>query len=371
MKRFILFAVFVFSFMSIAEEKYKTGLIIPKDWKAKAKFESSLTRTFALPSEFDWRTQKTLSPVMNQGSCGSCWAFSASATFRDNMIVQMGQNFTNSTQQVLDCNQQGYSCNGGFFDVDDFFVNPGVASESAYGPYVAKKNSCKSGIPVEASASGWTYVAQANGAPSDAEIKAAIYQWGPVSVGVAADTNFQKYTGGIFTNCTAKQLNHAVQLVGWNDNGNPGYWIMRNSWGGSWGESGYIRIKYGCNGIGEAANYFKFSDSPQPTPTPTPGPTPTPPPCNPPTASTGHDEYMQGVIGERYLMGVKAEVGVKYSWVAEPAFTNNAKPTTAQIYYKPIMTKKLTVTATNKCGSSSAFTTIDVDDLSKKIKTYR
>jgi hypothetical protein len=366
MKWFYLLLVMCFSFGAMSEEKYKTGLVIPKDWKSKAKFESNIRRGFGVPADFDWRTQKTLSPIMQQGNCGSCWAFSASATFRDNMIVQGGSLFTNSTQQVLDCNGKGYGCNGGFFDVDDYFVSPGVSTESAYGAYVAKQNQCKN-IPATARAISWHYVAQtSSGKPSDAEIKAAIYQWGPVSVGVAVDSNFQNYSGGVFTNCTGKQLNHAVQLVGWSDSG--GYWIMRNSWGTSWGEQGYMRLKYGCDGIGEAANYFKLGDSPTPDPTPgpnpdpTPGPSPdpTPPPCVLPVVTTGYADQYNARKGSVYIVGKRGVKGVTYIWSAEPSFSNGAVPTTAQIRYQPAVTKRVTVTATNSCGSNSASTSFNL-----------
>ena len=83
-------------------------------------------------------------------------------------------------------------------------------------------------------------------------IKAAVYQYGPVSVGVMADNNMQSYKSGIFSKCAKGQLNHAVNIVGWG----PGYWVVRNSWGTQFGEKGYIRMKWGCNGIGTAAMYM-------------------------------------------------------------------------------------------------------------------
>ena len=368
MKNWIIFLMILFSLNAISEEKYKTGLIIPKDWKSKAKFESSIIRDVGVPAEFDWRKEVTLSPILNQGNCGSCWDFSATATFKDDMIVQKPVSAPDSsTQQVLDCNRQGYGCDGGFFDVDEYFVSPGTSKDSAYGSYVAKKQSCKSGIPVYGKAAGWAYVAQSsNGSPSDAEIKAAIMAYGPVSVGVAADNAFSAYTGGVFTNCVSKQLNHAVQLVGWSDSG--GYWIMRNSWGSNWGESGYMRLKFGCNGIGEAANYFKFDGSPTPTPDPTPGPTPDPtpvPPCTLPKVSTGFPAQVNAKKGKIYNLGSRAVSGETYIWTAEPAFNGGVTPTTAQIRYQPAITKVLTITAKNDCGSASATSAFNLSNVSK------
>jgi hypothetical protein len=88
-------------------------------------------------------------------------------------------------------------------------------------------------------------------------IKNAIYNYGPVAAAVCVDRYFQAYTGGIFTDpVPCRQVNHAIVLVGWDDAG--GYWILRNSWGTSWGEQGYMRIAYGTSQVGYAANYVVY-----------------------------------------------------------------------------------------------------------------
>jgi hypothetical protein len=360
------FFVFLFAFLSVScfGVEYKRGLVIPNDWRTKTTFVSAKTRGFVAPTEFDWRTQKTISPVMNQGNCGSCWAFSSSATFRDANIVQGGTLGENAVQEVLDCNAKNYGCDGGFFDVDQFFVSPGAALQSVYGAYVGKKQTCKT-VAKYAKATSWHYVSQnGNGTPSEDEMKAAIMAWGPISIGVAAGSSWSSYTGGIYTACSNKQLNHAVQLVGWSDSGK--YWILRNSWGTSWGENGYMRIAYKnsagqpCDGVGEAANFFKVSNEPvpDPTPGPTPPPEPTPGPCTLPKATTGYGASIKAMAGRIYYMGKGAVKGVTYRWSAEPAFSNGAVPTSAQIRYQPIVTKTLTITATNECGSASASTQV-------------
>ena len=89
--------------------------------------------------------------------------------------------------------------------------------------------------------------------PSTTAIKNAIYTYGPISVEVAVDSYFEAYSGGVFNANTASYINHAVVLVGWDDTN--GCWIMKNSWGTGWGESGYMRIAYGCDLIGYAAAY--------------------------------------------------------------------------------------------------------------------
>jgi C1A family cysteine protease len=97
--------------------------------------------------------------------------------------------------------------------------------------------------------------------PTTDELKAAIYQHGPITANVFVDSAFQSYAGGIFSECAGNipGPNHAMLLVGWNDD--QGVWIAQNSWGSSWGEAGYMRIPYGCNGIGDGAAYIEYKGS--------------------------------------------------------------------------------------------------------------
>jgi len=101
--------------------------------------------------------------------------------------------------------------------------------------------------------SSWGYVGNSWSVPSTTAIKNAIYTYGPISVEVAVDGYFEGYSGGVFNANTAPFINHAVVLVGWDDTN--GCWIMKNSWGTGWGESGYMRIAYGCDQIGYGAAY--------------------------------------------------------------------------------------------------------------------
>ena len=336
-------------------EKYSFGLVMPPDWKAKANFVSAkpALKRVALPDAFDWRTLKTLSPIKNQGNCGSCWAFSSASTFRDAQIVQAGEAGDAAEQFLLDCNTKGYGCDGGYFSINDMFLSPGSVHEAQY-PYQGKQGQCKPTTSYSTIKS-WAFVpTDSAGNPSVEEIKAAIYAYGPVSVGVAA-SDFSNYKSGIFCG-TATQLNHAVQLVGWGTD----HWILRNSWGTGWGEQGFMRIGYKCNQVGEAANYMVYASAVPPGP---PGPDPTPqptPPCKLPTASTGYAASINSRAGARLLMGKPGVKGVSYTWSANPAFDGGAVPRTPQITYVPRLTKTLTLVATNPCGSSSASTRVNI-----------
>jgi C1A family cysteine protease len=100
----------------------------------------------------------------------------------------------------------------------------------------------------------WGYVSGSSSrSPTVDQIKAAIYQYGPVAVTVTANMAMQGYSGGIFNGCTSMGTNHMVVLVGWDDKTQS--WILRNSWGADWGEDGYMRIRYNCSRVGEEASY--------------------------------------------------------------------------------------------------------------------
>lgn len=365
MGKFLCFLLgFLLAFPAFSkDEKYSFGLVIPKDWKAKANFVAPIPpgKRLALPAEFDWRTVKKLSPIKNQGNCGSCWAFSSAETFRDAMIVQAGEEGDSSEQALLDCNSYGYGCDGGFFSINDYSIQPGAVREALY-PYRGVQGNCKPTTSF-AAAKSWAYVPTLpSGAPDVTAIKQAIYTYGPVSAGVAA-SEFSSYTSGVFCG-KSQQLNHAIQLVGWSDSKQA--FILRNSWGENWGLKGFMYIGYNCNGIGEAANYFVYKGSvpppdpgPEPTPPP-PGPEPTPPPCALPKAATGYAASINSRVGASLLMGKRGEKGVSYVWSANPPFDGGAVPKSPQITYKPRVTKTLTVIATNPCGSASASTRVNI-----------
>ena len=373
MKSIFMVFLCLFSISAFGKEdfsKYGRGLVVPKGWVAAPTNILQITPLKELPADFDWRTKVTLSPVANQGNCGSCWAFSATSTWMDAMIVQAGEKGDGSFQQTLDCNiHRGYGCNGGMFDAAKMFVSPGANRAAQYGPYQPKQGTCKN-LPTFAKAVEWKYISPV----SIESIKTALMTYGPVSVGVSAGSDWNSYSGGVLSGsaCTSRQLNHAVQIVGWGSSP-VGHWIVRNSWGTGFGEGGFIRMAFDCDGIGELPNVIIYKGGqPQPKPEPTPDPQPQPTPCPVPTADTGYGEEFQAELGNTYLMGSKAVRGMTYMWSADPAFAGGAKPRSAQIRYKPSVDKMITLVVTNKCGSSSMSTYVSLGEVSlKKINVYK
>ncbi|MCK4761006.1 MAG: hypothetical protein KAW12_02330 [Candidatus Aminicenantes bacterium] len=188
--------------------------------------------------------------VRNQGSCGSCWAFSTAGVF-ESVLLKNGITADLSEQWLVSCNTDGWGCNGGWF-ANDYYINPGAVVEKCF-RYKASDLPCKDTCPYE-------YIATGQGSASNvAAIKGAIQDWGGVSCAVTVTSYFQAYSGGTFTYDTNLQVNHAVLLVGWDDSlGSAGAWRMKNSWGTGWGEGGMMWIAYGASNIGYGGNYLKY-----------------------------------------------------------------------------------------------------------------
>jgi C1A family cysteine protease len=260
---------------------YSLGLIVPKD-RAKAKKKSLQDVRVDLPAKFSW--QDKITPIRNQGNCGLCWAFSAQATIADVMKLHGKGSLDLSEQYMGACDKQSSGCNGGWYHSAFQLVKSGGNVLEASYPYRAADTNCPSNLPKIEKIVNWQELSGEVAAVED--IKKAVYLYGPISVAVAVAGNFQNYRSGIYNEGSAGQINHAVNIVGWDETTTPKHWIMRNSWGTSWGEQGFMRIAYGSRKIGYAATFVDFAGpvphddvTPDPTPSPTPSPEPTPQPC--------------------------------------------------------------------------------------------
>ncbi len=241
------------------------GLRMPENWPADAPFDL-IVPSADLPDRYDWRDFDGCPIVKNQGGCGSCWAFATVGALECAIKIKDDLTVDLSEEWLVRCNTHGWGCGGGFFahDYHEWRTDPcgdyGAVLESEL-PYTASDGSC--GCPYDHVffINSWAYIGNPWDVPSVDAIKQAIVDYGPVSVGVTANSAMQAYNGGIFNGCGTGSTNHAVVLVGWDDNqGASGVWFMRNSWGTGWGEDGgYMRIPYNCALIGEAACYIDYS----------------------------------------------------------------------------------------------------------------
>ncbi len=308
----------------------KTGLIVPRNWRHNAQFVQPVSYV-ELPKKFDWRDYQGggLTPIYNQGSCGSCWAFATTAVFADLIWIRDRVKKDLAEQYLVSCNNYGYGCGGGWW-VHDMYERFGMVPEASF-PYEAEDVTCPANLPHQEKLESWSFVgSELDTYPTTEELKQAIYTYGPISVAVAAVGSFSAYSGGIFNDCSSSEINHAVNLVGWNDDG--GYWIMRNSWGADWGENGFMRIKYKCSSIGYAASFAAYKPS-----------------CTPqPKADTGPDVTVK--TGQSVKLGRPSSVSQTYSWSPTDGLDN---PNIAQPSASPSNDTVYTLTAKTSCGKAT------------------
>uniref|UniRef100_A0A6P7G4E7 Cathepsin L-like proteinase n=1 Tax=Diabrotica virgifera virgifera TaxID=50390 RepID=A0A6P7G4E7_DIAVI len=204
-----------------------------------------------VPTEVDWRNKKADLGVRNQGSCGSCWAFSAVGAIEGQLAIHKKQHVQLSEQELVDCDTVNEGCNGGLMtDAFNYVKRHGLAAESKY-KYTGKRGSCKNVHKQVSSLSGFVNLAR-----TETALVNALANVGPISIAVDADT-WQHYGGGVFNNKNCgTALNHGILAVGYTKDA----FIVKNSWGTSWGENGYIRVIRGKNlcGINQMNSYPKL-----------------------------------------------------------------------------------------------------------------
>lgn len=196
-----------------------------------------------LADSVDWTAKGAVTPVKDQGQCGSCWSFSTTGVLEGTNQITTGQLVSLSEQQLVDCDTAdgNQGCSGGWpYNALDYIKNNGACTESSY-PYHASgmrcaQSSCTLGVPVGA-------VTGHRNVPKTTSGLMSAVMGQPVSVTVEVAGSFQSYTSGVLTGYCSGSINHAVLAVGYGTMNGKDYWRVKNSWGSRWGDAGYVNIE--------------------------------------------------------------------------------------------------------------------------------
>lgn len=217
-----------------------------------------------LPDHVDWRIKGIVTPVKDQGHCGSCWAFATVAALEGQQALATKKLISLSEQNLVDCSKSegNHGCGGGYPERAYQYIidNCGIDTEMSY-PYDGDDETCayKKG---HLGATMTSYVNITAG--DEMALKKAVATIGPISVAIDATSDFMAYSDGIYDSddcgSSLRKLNHAVTVVGYGTDGASGqdYWIVKNSWGSAWGQKGYIQMSRNKNnqcGIATDATY--------------------------------------------------------------------------------------------------------------------
>ena len=244
-------------FSDLTEEEFShyLGVVVPEEPQRGpvAEFDGEVA------ANSDWVAAGYVNAIKDQGSCGSCWAFSAVGAVESRYAVKHGKSslMRLSEQELVDCSRSygNNGCGGGWMDnaFNYDIAEKGEIAESSY-PYHAKDESCKK----TGKSKNDKFTTHRSVSNSDSAVGSALSS-GPISIAVYVNGNFQRYRSGIFSdNTCTRQVNHGVILTGAQD----GYFNLRNSWGTSWGERGYMRISRSSTNPYGTCNCRQFASYP-------------------------------------------------------------------------------------------------------------
>lgn len=247
----------------LPEEVTQLGYNTTGEMKQEPSFTFLPPANVEIAESIDWRESGAVTPVKNQGSCGSCWAFSSTGAIEGQLFRKTGKLVSLSEQQLVDCSEDydNAGCGGGLMDNSFRYLEEaaGLESEDSY-PYQGRNMRCrynKNKVVPGTKVKAYTDIKRYD----DEGLKAAVATVGPISIAVSAgNTHFLQYGGGVFNGdtCNPGSLDHGILLVGYGSENGQDYWLVKNSWGPRWGEKGFMRLtrsKKNACGISTQASY--------------------------------------------------------------------------------------------------------------------
>jgi cathepsin F len=246
----------VTKFMDMTPDEFKNIILMKKPinknipgkvWEAK--------KLVGLAASFDWRDKGAVTPVYNQGQCGSCWAFSITENIESQWFLAGNTLTSLSMEQVVDCDTSDDGCGGGDPPTAyEYVISAGGQEYYSDYPYTAgggQAGSCQfNKADIDAVLSNWQYVTQSG---DESAMQSFLVSNGPISVCVDAES-WQYYQGGIITTNSdcGDSLDHCVMITGYGQAEETNFWWVRNSWGTDWGEEGYLQVQMGADVCGIA-----------------------------------------------------------------------------------------------------------------------
>ena len=231
-----------------AEEFRRTHLNLRPSAPQEVNVVMSEADLKATASKLDWRDKGVVTAIKDQGHCGDCWAFGSTANFESQWALAGKGLVSLSEQMLVSCDTYDDGCKGGSESNAVSWVtrqNQGAVYTMQSYPYTSG-----TGVVAPCNKTGkviGAYLSSMNNLPhNEDQLASFLTKSGPFAAMLAADP-FQTYRGGILTSCNTTKIDHLVTFVGFDTLNTPPYWIIKNSWGTRWGESGYIRIGYGTN----------------------------------------------------------------------------------------------------------------------------
>jgi len=322
----------------------------PVEFRGLGETHVTLNDCDNLPDEFDLRDYDVVPPIRDQGQCGSCWAFSQTASLESATKAAGGQLFDLSEQQLVSCDTENYGCDGGLLNGFNYQISHGQSLEKSF-PYTASDSSCKSSVKTVAQGTDYAMVGPTDGKASEKDVMCAIYKSHTIPWIIVSATDNWSYpptdSDGLYTQCASGQPNHAIGVIGWKKVDGKVYFKIRNSWGTSWGsdagrpgsEKGYAMMQLGCDSLGDEVSYIVSKQTMS---------------CMPPLVKLPAE--MSVAAGDQAHIAIKAENDVDYTWYQGK--TKVGEGTAVDV--APSKTAIYKVVAKNSCGTAESQTRVKV-----------